>query len=59
MSKFSSICSVVLLVFCFSKSALSQSPGVLHDVREGHFDEVKQMTFGGENAEAYWSPDSS
>ena len=25
---------------------------------EGHLTDIKQLTFGGENAEAYWSPDS-
>src|SRR5205814_10072260 len=24
---------------------------------EKHFKEIRQLTFGGENAEAYWSPD--
>ena len=27
--------------------------------REAHFAELRQLTFGGENAEAYWSPDGS
>jgi Tol biopolymer transport system component len=27
------------------------------DPREKHFTELRQLTFGGENAEAYWSPD--
>ena len=39
--------------------ASAQSPGVLHDGREARFADVRQMTFGGENAEAYWSPDGS
>lgn len=33
--------------------------GTLHDEREVHFSDVRQLTSGGENAEAYWSPDSS
>ena len=42
-------------------AAFAQSPsaGTLHDERETRFDTVRQLTFGGENAEAYWSPDSS
>src|SRR5687767_9411781 len=28
----------------------------LQDPREKHFANVKQLTFGGQNAEAYWSP---
>ncbi len=27
------------------------------DPREGHLTDLRQLTFGGENAEAYWSPD--
>jgi Tol biopolymer transport system component len=27
------------------------------DTREKHLREIRQITFGGENAEAYWSPD--
>ena len=27
-----------------------------HDPREKHFANVRQLTFGGQNAEAYWSP---
>ncbi len=37
----------------------AQDAGILHDERETHFAEVRQLTFGGENAEAYWSPDGS
>ena len=29
----------------------------LRDAREVHLADIRQMTFGGENAEAYWSPD--
>lgn len=31
--------------------------GTLHDPREVHLADVVQLTSGGENAEAYWSPD--
>ena len=31
----------------------------LRDAREVRFTDVRQLTFGGENAEAYWSPDGS
>lgn len=30
---------------------------VVTDAREKHLTELRQLTFGGENAEAYWSPD--
>ena len=39
--------------------AQAQSAGALHDEREAHLADVRQMTFGGENAEAYWSPDGT
>ena len=42
-----------------SAPALAQDAGTLHDARESHMSEVRQLTFGGENAEAYWSPDGS
>ena len=48
-----------VLALLFSTAAIAQSPGILHDTREAHFDDVRQMTFGGENAEAYWSPDGA
>ena len=38
-------------------SGLAQAQGVLHDEREVRLADVRQLTFGGENAEAYWSPD--
>ncbi|MDH3439746.1 MAG: M28 family peptidase [Gammaproteobacteria bacterium] len=48
-----------LLVLLTMTTAYGQSPGVLHDEREVHLADVRQMTFGGENAEAYWSPDGT
>jgi len=36
--------------------ALSAQAGVLHDPQEVHLSEVRQLTFQGENAEAYWAP---
>ena len=33
--------------------------GTLHDDREVRLSDVRQLTSGGENAEAYWSPDGS
>ena len=38
-------------------SAIAAVAGTVHDEREGRFNDVRQLTFGGENAEAYWSPD--
>jgi len=51
--------SFLVAVILFATNATAQSPGVLHDEREGHLTDVRQMTFGGENAEAYWSPDGT
>jgi len=34
-----------------------EASGRLHHPMEKHLAEVQQLTFGGENAEAYWSPD--
>ena len=42
----------VLLALC----AASAQAGVLHDPQEVHLTEVRQLTFQGENAEAYWAP---
>ncbi len=35
----------------------AQMPPDLRDPRESHLTEVRQLTFDGENAEGYWSPD--
>jgi Tol biopolymer transport system component len=35
----------------------AQTPAGLRDPREAHLAEVRQLTFGGENAEGYWSAD--
>ncbi len=52
---FLSFCLVsILLTF---HAAPAQSAGTLHDEREVHLADVRQLTSGGENAEAYWSPD--
>ncbi|MFL2547085.1 MAG: M28 family peptidase [Candidatus Rariloculaceae bacterium] len=37
----------------------AQGMGTLHDEREIRLADVQQLTFGGENAEAYWSPDGT
>jgi Tol biopolymer transport system component len=47
---------VVSFLLVFPQAVSAQSAGVLHDEREVHLAEVRQLTFGGENAEAYWSP---
>jgi Tol biopolymer transport system component len=47
-----------LILLMLTAVSQAQQPGALHDEREVHLADVQQMTFGGENAEAYWSPDS-
>ncbi len=47
-----------VLVLPGSASAASEPPASLLDPREIHLADLVQLTHGGENAEAYWSPDS-
>ncbi len=47
------------LLVAVSAPLVVHAQGVLHDEREIHLTEVQQLTFSGENAEAYWSPDGS
>jgi Tol biopolymer transport system component len=43
-------------LFLLSSALLAQL-AALHDPRERHLSNVRQLTFGGQNAEAYWSFD--
>ncbi|MBH98051.1 MAG: peptidase M28 [Rhodospirillaceae bacterium] len=54
-------CKVYLSILIISASLplISHAQGILHDEREVHLTGVRQLTFGGENAEAYWSPDGT
>jgi Tol biopolymer transport system component len=50
------------LLLCGVVAARAQAPAaptsaVLHDPREVHLADIRQLTFGGENAEAYWAED--
>ena len=55
---FRSFCAIAAAML--ASGAFAQSPGTVHDEREIHFADVRQLTSGsGENAEAYWSPDGS
>lgn len=51
------IAIIVLLLFPFQ--AHSEEPAAIRDPREVHLANVKQLTFGGENAEAYFSDDGT
>jgi Tol biopolymer transport system component len=44
------------LVLAWAAAAQSPAPSLLHP-DEVHLRNLRQLTFGGENAEAYWSPD--
>jgi Tol biopolymer transport system component len=52
------ICTTAIVAASLTPEVLFAA-GTLHDGREAHLGEVRQLTFGGENAEAYWSPDGS
>ncbi len=42
-----------------SAAAAATGADSLRDAREVHLRNVRQLTFGGENAEGYWSPDGT
>lgn len=51
--------NVVLLFLCFAMTAFTpQTEEALKYPGEKHLANVRQLTFGGDNAEAYWSFDS-
>lgn len=41
----------------FARRSAGEDPATLLHPDETHFRNLRQLTFGGENAEAYWSPD--
>lgn len=53
----SRLCTLSLATLLLSSTLATA--GSLHDPREIHLADVRQLTFGGENAEAYWSPDGT
>ncbi len=46
-----------LLIVCVIVLPAFGEGDLLRDPREVHLANIRQLTFGGENAEAYWSPD--
>lgn len=50
--------SAAMVIFLSMNSAVGWA-GTVHDEREIRLADVRQLTFGGENAEAYWSPDGA
>lgn len=49
-------CYQVLVALIFSLDIFAQAD-TLHYPEEAHFKNIRQLTFGGDNAEAYWSYD--
>lgn len=49
------VLSSLLLASVPALAGTESTGGTLHDPRETRLAEVRQLTFGGENAEAYWS----
>jgi TolB protein len=59
MNKILIISTLAIVVASISISAQQTGPSVLEAKREEkHLKNIKQLTFGGNNAEAYWSPNS-
>ena len=58
--KLTGLLSLVLLLASTSSNAQQSSTptNVVHYPQEAHFKNLRQLTFGGDNAEAYWSFDS-
>ncbi len=48
---------IAILVFAPALAQGDKPPDALRDPREVHLVNIRQLTFGGENAEAYWSAD--
>jgi len=60
LTRLSSTARPLLTCAALAVTALPAAPtstGVLRDSREIHLADVRQLTMGGENAEAYWSAD--
>src|SRR5688572_8969225 len=49
--------AATLIVAAFHSATGSQAPTVSPQSGESHFANIRQVTFGGENAEAYFSKD--
>jgi Tol biopolymer transport system component len=54
-----SVYALLLIAGAVAGTAQAGSDDSLRDEREVHLADVRQLTFGGENAEAYWSPDGT
>jgi len=54
------LCSILIGLSLIAKAqpGAPSMPDSLHYADEKHFKNIRQLTFGGDNAEAYWSADS-
>lgn len=50
------ICIYIFALLCFVKTNAQKNDSLLY-ANETHFKNIKQLTFNGDNAEAYWSYD--
>ena len=62
MKQYSFYSIILILIFSCNlnnEKTLTEEKNSLIYEKEVHFKNMKQLTFGGENAEAYWSFDDS
>ncbi len=57
MARLSRSLFALFTALCLGLPIAAAAASPVHDDRETHLGDVRQLTFGGENAEAYWSPD--
>lgn len=56
MIKFQYSGILVSIIFSYYLTSAQENPSLSYP-EEKHFKNIRQLTFGGDNAEAYWSPD--
>jgi TolB protein len=52
-----SLLPIISVLFLLASGVRAQQPDSIHFAGEKHFKNITQLTFGGDNAEAYWSYD--
>jgi TolB protein len=58
MKKFYLALSLLAAASSFAQHGTAPVADSVHYAEEKHFKNIQQLTFGGDNAEAYWSFDS-
>src|SRR2546429_353355 len=53
------IITVFIIILICTNVFAQNSNDTLHYPEEKHFKDIQQLTFGGDNAEAYWSYDDA